>query len=137
MTVRLLVSQACRQLDSGQEISYHSVTQVLQLVQQLNQQTKPPLEPPIYEKEMLDLCETEGNPQNGGGSFLIDKDNSGAVLVKFDPGLGTSGPRNSIVPGDIGSPVPGTSIPAAGGITSPISSKQYLSSVSMSPQKGF
>jgi hypothetical protein len=92
---------------------YHDVKIVLQQVEQL----RPSNEPSIPLKEMLDICDTEGNTQNGGGSFSIKKDETGE-FVKFEPdnNSAASGHRGSIVPGEIGSPVPSSSMPAFGGI---------------------
>lgn len=67
---------------------------------------------------MLDICDTEGNPQNGGGTFIIKGEGENGKSVKFEPDNNSSlpGHRGSIVPGDIGSPVPSNSLPAFGGI---------------------
>ncbi|GES58388.1 stress response protein nst1 [Aspergillus terreus] len=117
VAIRLLVIQACKQLDtmssSKAGSGYHDVKVVLQQVEQL----RPSNEPSIPLKEMLDICDTEGNTQNGGGSFSIKKDESGE-FVKFEPdnNSAASGHRGSIVPGEIGSPVPSSSMPAFGGI---------------------
>lgn len=119
VSIRLLVIQACKQLNtmspSKGATGYHDVNYVLRQVDQL----RPPNEPSISLKEMLDICDTEGNTQNGGGSFLTKKDETGEY-VKFEPDTNsaTSGHRGSIVPGEIGSPVPSSSIPAFGGIGS-------------------
>lgn len=86
-------------------------------------------EPAISLDEMLDICDTEGNPQNGGGSFSIKEDENGRY-VKFEPDTNSAvaGNRGSLVPGDIGSPVPGNSNPAAfGGFGTPSVLRQYTS----------
>ncbi|PYI05906.1 hypothetical protein BO78DRAFT_419224 [Aspergillus sclerotiicarbonarius CBS 121057] len=118
VTIRLLVIQACKQLNTmspskGGASGYHDVKVVLRQVDQL----RPTNEPPISLKEMLDICDTEGNTQNGGGSFSIKSDETGEY-VKFEPDTNSasSGHRGSIVPGEIGSPVPSSSLPAFGGI---------------------
>ncbi|PLN79863.1 salt tolerance down-regulator-domain-containing protein [Aspergillus taichungensis] len=118
VAIRLLVIQACKQLDtmsSKGTSGYHDVKVIGRQVDQL----RPPNEPPISLKEMLDICDTEGNPQNGGGSFSIRDDEAGE-FVKFEPDNNSamSGHRGSLVPGEIGSPVPGSSLPAFGGISS-------------------
>jgi hypothetical protein len=110
---------------------YHDVNLVLRQVEQL----RPSNEPSISLKEMLDICDTEGNTQNGGGSFLTKSDETGEY-VKFEPDTNSaaSGHRGSIVPGEIGSPVPSSSIPAFGGIgtTTPSVLRQFSS-----PPTGF
>lgn len=113
VTIRLLVIQACKHLNSVTSPhrggSFHNVNLVLGQVDQL----RSPKDPSISLEEMLDICDTEGNPQNGGGSFLI-KEGPGGQSVRFepDPNSTVSGHRGSIVPGDIGSPVPSNSYPA-------------------------
>ncbi|KAL2177031.1 salt tolerance down-regulator-domain-containing protein [Thermothelomyces heterothallicus CBS 202.75] len=37
----------------------------------------------IDEKELLDICETEGNEVNGGGSFDVRDDDQGGKLIRF------------------------------------------------------
>ncbi|GAB1203318.1 Stress response protein nst1 [Aspergillus pseudonomiae] len=134
VAIRLLVIQACKQLNtmspSKGAAGYHDVNHVLRQVDQL----RPPNEPSISLKEMLDICDTEGNTQNGGGSFLIKNDETGEY-VKFesDTNSTASGHRGSIVPGEIGSPVPSSSIPAFGGIGSTPSVLRQFSS----PPTGF
>ena len=129
VAVRLLLIQACKQLNatnpSQGSAGFHDVNQVLYQVEQL----KPFNEAPIFLKEILDICDTEGNPQNGGGSFSV-KDNGGdRKFVKFEPDNNSSNHtyRPNLVPGDIGSPVPGNSVPAFGGIGGTAASRPFPS----------
>ncbi|KAJ5188537.1 Stress response protein NST1 [Penicillium cf. griseofulvum] len=114
VTIRLLVIQACKQLNSMTSPqkgagSFHDVNLVLGQVEQLRNSG----EPSISLDEMLDICDTEGSPQNGGGSFSIKETPSGkSVRFEPDPNSAVPGHRGSIVPGDIGSPVPSNSHPA-------------------------
>ncbi|KAJ5584478.1 uncharacterized protein N7459_004278, partial [Penicillium hispanicum] len=133
VTIRLLMIQACKQLNSLSPMSgsggYHPVNMVLGQVEQLRSSN----EPAISLDEMLDICDTEGNHQNGGGSFFIKEDENGRY-VKFEPDTNSaiSGHRGSLVPGDIGSPIPGNSHPATfGGFGGPSVLRQYSS-----PQAG-
>ncbi|KAK4234677.1 salt tolerance down-regulator-domain-containing protein [Achaetomium macrosporum] len=41
---------------------------------------------PVEEKEILDICETEGNEINGGGSFDVRDDDNGGKLIRFVSG---------------------------------------------------
>ncbi|KAI2793126.1 Stress response protein nst1 [Penicillium oxalicum] len=116
VTVRLLAIQACKYLNTlsprmGSD-GYHDVNLVLDQAEQL----RSPSEPAISLDEMLEICDTEGNSHNGGGSFFIKKGEKGQ-LVKFEPDTNSAvgGHRGSIVPGDIGSPVPAHSHPAVFG----------------------
>ena len=67
-------------------------------------------------EEMLDICDTEGNTQNGGGSFRIDAHGPAGMYVKFEPGRSASvSMGGGMGPGEIGSPVAGGAMPAFGG----------------------
>ncbi|EAW09614.1 putative stress response protein Nst1 [Aspergillus clavatus NRRL 1] len=133
VAIRLLVIQACKQLNTMSPFKgadgFHDVSLVLRQVEQL----RPQNEPSISLKEMLDICDTEGSTQNGGGSFSTKKDETGE-FVKFEPdnNSAASGHRGSIVPGEIGSPVPSSSLPAFGGIGTPSVLRQFSS-----PPMGF
>ncbi|KAA8646154.1 putative stress response protein Nst1 [Aspergillus tanneri] len=134
VAVRLLVIQAWKQLNtmspSKGASGYHDAKLVLRQVDHLRSAN----EPSISLKEMLDICDTEGSTQNGGGSFSIKSDETGD-FVKFEPdnNSATSGHRGSIVPGEIGSPIPSSSIPAFGGVGSTPSVLRQFSS----PPTGF
>lgn len=80
------------------------------------EQLKSANEGPIQLGEMLDICDTEGNAQNGGGSFTVRTEGSRGTLVKFeaDASISVNG-RAVAAPGEIGSPLVGSSIPAFGG----------------------
>lgn len=115
VTIRLLVVQACSKLSAhpptDSRWGFHNVDTVLNQVEHM----KPPHEGPISMKEMLDICDTEGNTQNGGGSFIIEH-HEPHTFVKFEPGRTTSiSMSGGIGPGDIGSPIPGGAIPSFGG----------------------
>lgn len=61
----------------------------------------------ISDQELLDMCETEGNQMNGGGSFDLRSDpkNMGSLLIKWFPDDGALGGGQRAVgaPGEIGS----------------------------------
>jgi len=77
---------------------------------------KPANEGSVPMQEMLDICDTEGNSQNGGGSFVIENHEPNGIFVKFEPGRNTSmSMSGGVGPGDIGSPVPGGAMAAFGG----------------------
>lgn len=84
---------------------------------------------PVDEKELLDICETEGNEINGGGSFDVrDEAQVGGKSIRFVPGnerpmaqpvqlavgyhpgspIGASGHQNHTPGGNSGSPHGGT-----------------------------
>jgi hypothetical protein len=111
VTVRQMVCQACRQLTVNKKNgdTFHEVNTVLRQVEQI----RPANEAPVQMRELLDICETEGDIQNGGGFFTIQKDAQGRTFVKHevDEGIAGSGGRVNTAPGEIGSPVPGSSVP--------------------------
>lgn len=106
--VRLHVIQACNQLSNGAR----DFSDMEHIVRRVNQ-VRPQWEHPISAEEVQDICDTEGNSQNGGGSFtVVDKESR--KFVKFEPSNNTHstynpipGRRGSSNPGEIGSPVPG------------------------------
>ncbi|EEP82502.1 conserved hypothetical protein [Uncinocarpus reesii 1704] len=133
VAIRLSVIQACKQLStaSGADKSgYHNVNQILRHVEQ----SSSPNEPLITLDEMLDICDTEGNAQNGGGSFAIKNEGPRGTFVKFEPDNNSisSSTRGSIVPGDIGSPVPSSILPAPPG-----SGPRQFATTNISPTTGF
>jgi len=117
VAVRLMLVQACRQLSStpgGSLDGFQLVQNVLRQVDHL----KPVHEPAVSLNEMLEICDTEGNAQNGGGTFHIRNDANRGQLVKFEPESSTGGKASA---GDIGSPLVGHSQPVGyGGIGHPI-----------------
>jgi hypothetical protein len=129
VTVRLLACQACRHLTSTStnknSKGFHSIHDILRQVDQL----RPPNEGAVALDELLQICESEGNARNGGGSFIIQQEPHG-LWVKYEPeNNGSMGRGGAGAPGDIGSPMMGTSNmyggqrgfapPGPGGVTSP------------------
>lgn len=101
IAVRLMLVQACRQLSQIPGASadgYHPAQTVLRQLESL----KAPGEPPVSMDEMLGICDTEGNPQNGGGSFDVMIDKSRGQVIKFVEDTPVQH-RSSV--GEIGSPV--------------------------------
>ena len=66
-------------------------------------------------QDLYVICDTEGNSQNGGGSFEIERHGDAGAYVRFDPGRSMSmSMGGGMGPGDIGSPVPGGAMPSFG-----------------------
>lgn len=108
VAVRQMLVRACKDLEThaGDPQGYIDLGAIKGHVDSINF----PGHEPVSEAELLDMCETEGNPQNGGGSFDIRRDGSGKVTIKFDvggPSSATPFPRKLGAPGDIGSPIVG------------------------------
>lgn len=141
VAIRLMVIQACKQLSAAGSSDvgpgFHNVNHVLNQVEQQN----PPNEPPVTLNEMLVICDTEGNPQNGGGSFVIKNEGARGTFVKFEPDINVapssgSAPRRSFVPGDIGSPVVGSAAAAPVGTTGPMGGSRPFPPSNLSPTAG-
>lgn len=103
--LRLNLVQACRQLSSAPGAPSSGFHPVQSVLRQLNANLlKDPNEVPVSMEDMLLYCDTEGNTQNGGGSFDIVVDPSRGQAVRFvDDATNQAGSRNSA--GDIGSPM--------------------------------
>ncbi|KAJ3562607.1 hypothetical protein NPX13_g8505 [Xylaria arbuscula] len=72
----------------------------------------------IDERELLEICDTLGTPDNGGGSFDMRPNDQGIICIRFDANSGfKSGPfpRSVGAPGGIGSPIVGAGIPYSRG----------------------
>ena len=74
----------------------------------------PAHEAQVSMQEMLEICDTEGNTTNGGGSFSTIQD-QGGLFIKYEAGRNASLSGRG-APGDIGSPIiGGGAMPAMGG----------------------
>lgn len=105
--VRVAVCNACRQLTTpGNE--YHDVSLLLQQIERNGSLDAPPTL-----KEVEDICETEGDAHNGGGLLHVRRSGHNfAVRHEMDSGTPASGRAPPSTLGEIGSPVPGHSVPA-------------------------
>jgi hypothetical protein len=122
VTLRLLACQACKQLSFStpgkNSNAFHHVDAVMRMIEQL----RPVSEASIHQRELLDILDTEGNAQNGGGSFVFQEMSHG-TFVKYEtepaPGI-----RGVGAPGEIGSPIGTPAMPFGrgfphGGIPAP------------------
>ena len=119
VAIRLMVAEACKKLSATPGTSNDSFHPAQFLLRQI-EQMKPPHEPAISLSEMLEICDTEGNAQNGGGSFVVQNHGfQGNPSVKFESSRGIGDKRSM---GDIGSPTVGHSqLATFGGIGQPVS----------------
>lgn len=112
LTIRLALCQACKQLSVREPTKddYHPVDSILHQIES----ARPTIDSPITLKEIEDICETEGDAQNGGGLLHVRHEGN-TFAVKFEPDAAT--PKTARAPaalGEIGSPMPGHSVPAFG-----------------------
>jgi actin-related protein len=98
--IRNLLAQACRQLSASPGADGDGFVPASNVLRQVDAM-KATGDPQVSMDEMLTYCETEGNAQNGGGSFEVRGDGPRGMVVKFS--ADSLAGRNSV--GDIGSPV--------------------------------
>lgn len=111
LTLRHLICQACKALSNQSfegtngGFGYHSVDLIMHHIEH----NRPPNEPIPPVQEILDICETEGNQQNGGGSLSLQDERGRGVCVKWIPDGSAAARPSAGAPGEIGSPVVGSS----------------------------
>ncbi|KAM0325765.1 hypothetical protein ACHAQA_007065 [Verticillium albo-atrum] len=116
VAVRLMLCRACKELQGrgadGTDV-FTDLDLVMGEVEQLNRMEGVSREA-ISESEILDLAETEGTLQNGGGVFdiRVDAKGPGKHAVRWVPDLGGDMAQPPRAVGEIGSPVIGTGHPA-------------------------
>lgn len=116
LTIRLAVCQACKQLSQanrGEGDGFHGVDVLLRQIEH----NRPPLDAPPNLQEIEEICETEGDSQNGGGELRIKKaGNNTLQAVKWQPDASTPDQGRSLGGlGEIGSPMPTKTSPAGFG----------------------
>ncbi|KAI0020495.1 salt tolerance down-regulator-domain-containing protein [Xylariomycetidae sp. FL0641] len=109
VAVRLMLVQSCKDLENhaADATGYIDMSAIKAHVDSINMSQSES----VTEPELLDMCETEGNAHNGGGTFDVRRGADGKVAIKFemDGGLGSSQfPRTVGAPGEIGSPIVGS-----------------------------
>jgi hypothetical protein len=74
---------------------------------------EPPVVQPASDAEIREMCDTEGNPHNGGGSFITMEDDNGKTRVRFeaDAGVNPYTRRDIGAPGQMRSPIVGAGGP--------------------------
>ncbi|KAF5008167.1 hypothetical protein FDECE_5561 [Fusarium decemcellulare] len=107
VAVRLMLCQACKDLaSSGDSQGYIDMATIKSQIDAVTGDHS------ISELDLLNLCETEGNLSNGGGTFDIKRDAGGPGKhgVRWEPDLsdGFSSQYRAVgAPGEIGSPLMG------------------------------
>lgn len=101
VAVRLMLCRACKILDGSTPDGFFPINAVREQINRINTTR----DDTVSDKELLDLCETEGNPNNGGGFFDVRNEENGRVLIRHEPDTGVGSHRPVGAPGDIGSPI--------------------------------
>ncbi|KAM0464988.1 hypothetical protein ACHAPV_001980 [Trichoderma viride] len=105
VTVRLLLSQACKDLintPSADKEGYVDLVNIKSHVEMMSGDAS------ISEQDLLNLCDTMGSSSNGGGSFDVKQDMLGQRRVRWVPDTDEGlNPHFRAVgaPGEIGSPL--------------------------------
>jgi hypothetical protein len=133
LTIRLAVCQACKQLSSrgDSEDGYHNVETLLRQIDA----NRPALDSAPTLKEIEEICETEGDAQNGGGELRVRKgENNDLLAVKWEQTAPTPDQgRGHTALGEIGSPMPSRTSPAGFGAPGMRAPFQSLSGIGGSP----
>ena len=101
VAVRLNICRACKNLEGSTSDGFYDVNVIKDQVAHLTISG----DAPVSTQEILDICETEGNAMNGGGSFDIRND-GGQCSIRYEADLPNS-QRPVGAPGEIGSPIVG------------------------------
>lgn len=103
--IRQLLVRACNDLENyaADETGFIELSAIKGHVDSIS----PTSSEPIKEEELLEICETEGNPHNGGGSFDIRRSDNGKLAIRFSRIVGA--------PGEITSPIVGAGTPFSRG----------------------
>lgn len=101
VAVRLMLCRACKILEGSTPDGFFPINAVREQINRINTTR----DDTVSDKELLDLCETEGNPNNGGGFFDVRNERDGRVLIRHEPDSGGGSHRPVGAPGDIGSPI--------------------------------
>ena len=114
LNIRLAVCQACKQLTQasrGESDGFHNIDILLRQIEA----NRPPLDSPPTLREIEEICETEGDSQNGGGELHIRKEGGDRFAVNWAPDAGTPDlSRGGLAGlGEIGSPMPNKASPSA------------------------
>ncbi|KAK2032028.1 hypothetical protein LX32DRAFT_636823 [Colletotrichum zoysiae] len=110
VTVRLMLCRACKELQSRNAETPDSFVDLAAIKAEVDQLSGTEV---ISEEDLLELAETEGNAQNGGGSFDIRRNANGPGQhsVRWVPEFNDmANPHHRAVgaPGEIGSPIIGS-----------------------------
>ncbi|KJZ73316.1 hypothetical protein HIM_07320 [Hirsutella minnesotensis 3608] len=104
VTVRLMLCQACKDLASSSSSDADGFVDLGDIKTQIGAQTG---DASITAQDLLNLCDTEGNASNGGGSFEVRRDaNRHAIRWSPDASEGLNPHFRAVgAPGEIGSPL--------------------------------
>jgi hypothetical protein len=113
VAMRLMLCLACKELQSHSKEgvdAFISLSAVMAEVDKMNRTTRSA--GLITDSELLDLAETEGTPQNGGGSFQIRLAGPGPDrVIRWVPEPASEIPTPRRPVGQIGSPIIGVGAP--------------------------
>jgi hypothetical protein len=108
VAVRLALCRACKHFDGSTPDGWIELELIKDQVNYMAFE-----EGLVSEKELLDICETEGNAVNGGGSFEVRKDENDHFSIRYESDLAPHH-RPLGAPGQIGSPVVGRGMAFSG-----------------------
>lgn len=102
VTIRKMLCRVCHNLsskDRGQSLGFSTLNDVRAELNKSNLE--------VEEKELLEVCETEGNHQNGGGTFEL-RDHPLGMMIRWEPTTDHRPVQRAVgAPGEFSSPVAG------------------------------
>lgn len=107
LTLRQILVSSCHKLAARMPMAPIHVWHRAEEIHREVQAVAPKQFTPISLGEIIDLCNTVGNGQNGGGYFEVLND-QGATLIRYHHGRS---PSLGAPPGDIGSPIVSGGLP--------------------------
>ncbi|KAH8808120.1 salt tolerance down-regulator-domain-containing protein [Xylogone sp. PMI_703] len=102
VAIRLMMIKACRNLQGSTSDGFFDINAVKEQMDLLHVSR----DESVSEKELLDICDTEGNSINGGGSFDVRND-AGHISIRYESDAPVNH-RPVGAPGEIGSPIVGS-----------------------------
>jgi hypothetical protein len=110
--IRRLLCTVCKQIATRQPSDPEGFLDASEVLHQV-ESTRNPSEPPVSFEDVKEACDIFGDPSNGGGSLEYKEPTPNSehlTHIKFVEGAG-----HTATLGEIGSPVPGHSVPVGGG----------------------
>ncbi|KAK3187309.1 Stress response protein nst1 [Lecanicillium sp. MT-2017a] len=107
VAVRLMLCKACKDLSSAGNCDSEGFTDLSSVRAQVEAQSG---DASITAQDLMNLCDTEGSSSNGGGTFDVRRDASGAGkhTIRWVPDAGMTPQFRPVgAPGEIGSPLAG------------------------------
>ena len=137
-TIRIAICQACKHLSGANRGEGDGFHHIEVLTRQILASNPVLAEAPPTREEIMDICETEGDGNNGGGELDVRDLGNKVFAVKWSPDANTpDGGRGFGGLGEIGSPMPQKSSPSGGYVGAPGAGRGLQSLGAVGSPSGF